>query len=190
MNDSIDSIYTDSKYQMPVEAAGVGIIKQEISCGYACIQLISQWSGGGITEQKLYDYYGGIVTSTGKSFEEEINRQIPSYQIKIYKNLKNTEIIDYVYQSLRDGIPVPCEMAAYYTEKESWTLHYVIITGMDISNDRVTVSNPYGYMGVYTLAEFLNATRFDSYKKMPIFLKLAFGIDIFEKNTIFIMKRI
>ena len=115
-----------------------------------------------------------------------MKKQFPKYKTTMYKYLKNTELIDKVYSSLKEGIPVPFEWAAKY--KEVWTLHYSLIVGMDIPNDKVTVLNPYGLEENITIKEFLNRTSFKAYKNIPFYFKLAFAFGIFEKNTIFIVE--
>ena len=115
-----------------------------------------------------------------------MNKQFPNYKTTMYKYLKSTELIDKVYESLSNGIPVPFEWAAKY--KDEWTLHYSLIIGIDIPNDKITIANPYGYIEEVTIKEFINRTSFESYENMPIFLKLGFGLGIFEKNTIFIVE--
>lgn len=89
-----------------------------------------------------------------------------------------------MYNSLKNGVPVPFEWAAVYGSE--WTLHYTLITGMDIPNNNVTIANPYGYYENIPLEEFLARTRFDAYENMPLFLKLGFAFGIFEENTVFI----
>ena len=71
---------------------------------------------------------------------------------------------------------------------ERWTLHYSLITGLDFQSDEITISNPYGYTEVIPIASFLDRTSFKAYENMPIFLKLGFMFDVFEKNTIFIIE--
>ena len=139
-----------------------------------------------LTEESLYNKYGKVVTSTGNSFCEEMNKQFPQYSTTMYKYLSNTELIDRVYNSLLNGIPVPFEWAA--KNNNEWTLHYSLIVGMDIPNDKVIIANPYGYMEDLTLREFLDRTSFEAYENMPIFLKLGFAFGIFEKNTIFVVE--
>ena len=183
INDDISGIYTDERYSDPVFVNGVDVIKQNVSCGYAVIEMFSSWSGHSVTEKSLYDQYGKVVTSTGNSFCKEMNKQFPEYKTTICKYLKNTEYIDAVYESLSDGIPVPFEWAALYDGE--WTLHYSLIIGADIPADKITVANPYGYYEEITAAELLNRTSFRSYENMPLFLKFGFAFGIFEKNTIF-----
>ena len=183
INDDISGIYTDERYSDPVFVNGVDVIKQDVSCGYAVIEMFSSWSGSSVTEKSLYDQYGKVVTSTGNSFCKEMNKQFPEYTTTVCKYLKNTELIDAVYESLSDGIPVPFEWAALYGDE--WTLHYSLIIGADIPADKITVANPYGYYEEITVAELLNRTSYEAYENMPLFLKFGFAFGIFEKNTIF-----
>ena len=181
------SVYENDKYRSPVSISGIGLVKQEISCGYAVIEMFAKWNGNtDITEKSLFDEYGTIVTSTGKAFDKEMNRQFPEYTTTIQKYLKNEELIDLVYESLASGFPVPFEWAALFGDE--WTLHYSLITALDVPNDLVTIMNPYGYVEEISLQEFLNRTSFEAYKKMPLFLELGFAFGIFEKNTVFIVK--
>ena len=181
--DDYSSVYENEKYKTPIMIDGVDVIRQDVSCGYAVLEMFSSWSGHSVTEKSLYDQYGKVVTSTGIAFCEEMNKQFPEYTTTICKYLKNTELIDAIYENLSDGIPVPFEWAALYDDE--WTLHYSLIIGADIPADKITVANPYGYYEELTIAELLNRTSFEAYEKMPLFLRLGFAFGIFEKNTIF-----
>ena len=181
--DDFSSVYENEKYRTPVMIDGVDVIKQDVSCGYAVLEMFSSWSGHSVTEESLYDQYGKVVTSTSKAFCREMNRQFPEYTTTVCRYLKNTELIDAVYDDLSAGIPVPFEWAALYGDE--WTLHYSLIIGADIPADRITVANPYGYIEELTVAELLDRTSFEAYENMPLFLKLAFAFGIFEKNTVF-----
>lgn len=181
------NIYTDKKYEKAITLNNIDVITQDISCGYAVIEMFAKWNNDmDLTEESLYNKYGKVVTSTGNSFCEEMNKQFPQYSTTMYKYLSNTELIDKVYNSLLNGIPVPFEWAA--KNNNEWTLHYSLIVGMDIPNDKVIIANPYGYMEDLTLKEFLDRTSFEAYENMSIFLKLGFAFGIFEKNTIFVVE--
>ena len=188
INNDFSGILTDEKYIEPVYVDGINVIKQEVSCGYAVIEMFSSWSGNDITETSLYNEYGKVVTSTGQSFCDEMNKQFPQYNTSIHKYLKNTELIDLMYDSLSSGVPVPIEWAALY--ENEWTLHYSLVIGADIPANKITVANPYGYYEELTIEEFLSRTTYEAYDNMPLFLKLGFAFNIFEKNTIFIANEI
>ena len=178
------AVYDDPKYQTPVYVDGVEVITQDVSCGYAVIEMFSAWNGERITEADLYDEYGRVVTSTGSAFCEEMNKRFPEYETSMYSYLTGPELIDKVYDSLSSGVPVPFEWAALY--EDTWTLHYSLIIGLDVPSDIVTVANPYGYIEQISVDEFLDRTSFEAYEDMPLFLRFAFAFDIFEKNTVFI----
>ena len=139
--DDYSAVYTDPKYQNPVKIANVEVIQQHISCGYAVIEMFSAWNGGNVTEDSLYDEYGTVVTSSGKNFCKEMNKQFPEYTTTMHRYVKNSEFIDIMYDTLKSGKPVPFEWAALYGDE--WTLHYSLIVGADIPNDTVTVAKEF-----------------------------------------------
>ena len=191
INDDISSIYSADKYRISVSVNGIEVIKQNISCGYACLELLARWQDKNITEQSLFDQNNGkITTAMGNGFVNEASKQFPELSFKKHTNLKNTELLDKTYDSLKNGMPVPFEFAALYTEegKNVWTLHFAIITAMDIQNDSITISNPYGYAETYSLNDFLRATRYESYENMEFYFKLGFAAGLFSKNTIYIIR--
>ena len=186
--DDYSNIYKDEKYQQSYLIDDIDVIKQDVSCGYAVIELFARWNNNfDLTENSLCDEYGKVVTSTGKSFEKEMNKQFSDYTTTMYKYLKSSELIDKVYSSLANGVPVPFEWAAKY--ENTWTLHYSLIIGIDIASDKITISNPYGYLEEISIDEFIGRTSFKAYEKMPLFLKLGFAFGIFEKNAIFIVEK-
>ncbi len=180
------SVFESEKYKTPVLVEGVEAIEQDVSCGYAVLEMFSAWSGHDLTEESLYKEYGKVVTSTGRAFCAEMNRQFPEYKTEMHRYLKDTELLDLMYDTLSAGIPVPFEWAAQ--RGEEWTLHYSLLIGMDIPDNRITVANPYGYYEELRVDEFLERTRFDSFDHMPLFLKLGFAFGVFEKNTVFTIR--
>ena len=116
-----------------------------------------------------------------------MNKQFPEYTTTIHRYMKNSELIDTVYNNLSKGIPVPFEWAALYGDE--WTLHYSLIVGIDIPGDKVTIANPYGYYEELSLSELLDRTSFEAFEDMPWFLKMGFAVGIFEKNTVFTVEK-
>ena len=186
--DDISGIQDNEKYKTPVYIDGIEVISQDVTCGYAVIEMFASWNGKDITEESLFDEYGSVVTSTGDSFCKEMNKRFPEYSTTIHKYLTNTELIDKIYDSLARGIPVPFEWAALLNGE--WTLHYSLIIGADIPNDKITVANPYGYYEELSVKDFLDRTSFEAYKNMPFYLNFGFAFGIFEKNTIFLTEKI
>lgn len=187
LHDDHSKIYADNKYSDVLYVEGIDVIKQDVSCGYAVIEMFSSVTGEEIMEEQLFDEYGKVVTSTGNAFCDEMNKRFPNYETTMYKYLSDCEVIDMIYNSLEKGMPVPCEWAALYDG--AWTLHYSLVIGMDVQNDKITVANPYGYIEELSIRKFLERTSFESYDNMPIYLKLAFAFGVFEKNTVFIVEQ-
>lgn len=190
INDDYSVVYIDPKYKTPVAVEGIEVIKQEISCGYACIEMISKWLGQPVSEQELLEHNDGrISTAMGSGFRDEMEKQFPQLVTTAFVNLTNTELLGKVYNSLAMDRPVPVQLAALYNdgEKTQWTLHYVLVTEMDVLKDRITVLDPYGYEEDYTIADFLKATRYESYENMELHLRLGFAAGFFDKNTVYIL---
>ena len=195
-DDNVNSLAYTVKYRNPVKAAKeFTVIRQKRSCGYACIEMLSEYLDSElITEESLYEANGKKITaSTTGGFFSELTKQFPGYKITQYKNLKNSELIDKIYESLKNGMPVICAYAAVDKQDENananiWTVHSGIVVGMDLREDEITVVNPYGYTEIYTLNDFLKATRFESYENMGFSLNLGFAAEIYTKNTVYIIE--
>ena len=188
MKNDYSSIYQNEKYQKAVFVQGITVFPQKYSCGYAVIQMIAQWNNNPeLTEEALFNEHGKIVTSTGRALAKEMNSKVPEYKTRMYKYLKNTKLIDKVYDSLAAGVPVPFEWAA--KKDDEWTLHYSLITGLDVPGNKIIVANPYGFVEEISIEDFLSWTSFDTYEKMPLFIRFAFAYGVFEKNTVFILER-
>ena len=183
---NIDYSYlkTDIDYKDEVKVSGVNLVTQHISCGYATIEMMSEFYGNKVTEDQLNDKNnGGVSTSSTGGFLFEINDSIPTQHFHVYNYLKNDELLVNIHDSLKKGNPVAIEWAAKYHEE--WTLHFSLVTALNLSADNVTVYNPYGLIENIHLDEFISRTSFKAFTNMPLFLQFGFAFDAFHKNTIF-----
>ncbi|HBU11511.1 MAG TPA: hypothetical protein DEB31_01895 [Clostridiales bacterium] len=188
IDDDYTAILTDAAYSQPVAVRGVTPIEQEISCGYAVIEMLASRAGKDVTEESLFAANGDkVTTAMGSGFERELAKQFPEYTVRRYENLSNSEVLEKIYVGLANGFPVPIEFAALYGGTE-WTLHFALVTAMDLQNDSIEVVNPYGYIEYYTVEELLAAMRYESYENMPFFLRLGFLAEIFTRNTLYTME--
>ena len=176
----------DTVYQEKVEVTGLELVTQHISCGYATIEMISTYYGEPVSEDYLDSKNGAISTASTDGFINEINRSILSKTFVKRTYLRNDILLKEIHDSLKKNNPVAIEWAAKY-EKE-WTLHFSVVSGLDLANDNVTVYNPYGYIENVTTKEFINRTTFNAYTSMPLFLNFGFAFGAFHKNTIFYAK--
>jgi len=116
--DDYSKVYVDEKYQTPVKIENIEVITQDISCGYAVIEMFSAWNGGDITEESLYDQYGTIITSTGKKFCEEMNKQFPEYKTTWTFKCRNENVhfTPEMVQEIKEQIHAYCQLT--FTEDE------------------------------------------------------------------------
>ena len=175
---------TDKTYSVKAEVSGIELVTQHVSCGYATIEMLSSYYGKKVTEDELSDKNnGGISTASSGGFLKEINASIPGRTFIKREYLKDDELLKSIHNALSSGRPVAIEWAAEYTGE--WTLHFSVVTGLDLAADTVTVYNPYGYIENITAQELLERTSFRAYEKMPLFLRFGFAFGAFDKNTVF-----
>ena len=177
----------DAQYSTKVEVKGIELVTQHVSCGYASIEMLSKYYGDVLTEDDLdARNKGAISTSSSDGFLKEINKSIPTKAFVKHAYLKNDSLLKEIHDSLSSNNPVAIEWAAKY--ENEWTLHFSIVSGLDIKNDNVTVYNPYGYIENITLSEFILRTSFKAYKNLPLFLNFGFAFGAFDKNIVFYAK--
>ena len=189
---SIDNDYSylkdDNEYSLGVSLSKpLNLKKQDVSCGYASIEMISDYYGNKVDEIELSKRNNGaITTQTSDGFLNEINKTIPNKEFVKKSYLKNDELIKEVYGAIKNENPVAIEWAAKY--EDEWTLHFSVITAIDYKNDNVEVYNPYGYIENISIKEFIDRASFKAYEHLPMFLGFGFAYGAFEKNTIFYVK--
>lgn len=177
----------DPEYSLKVETDDLELVTQHISCGYATIEMMSSFYGNKVTEDDLDKKNGGAIsTSTSSGFLKEINRSIENKSFVQRTYLKHDVLLKEIHDSLKNNNPVAIEWAAQ-TEGE-WTLHFSVVSGLDLKNDNVKVYNPYGYIENIKVEEFVDRTSFNAYKKIPFFLNFGFAFGAFDKNAIFYAK--
>ena len=182
-----DYLKTDITYNQKVEVEGVNLVKQDISCGYATIEMMSDFYGNKITEEDLSNKNGGgISTSSTKGFLNEISDSIKNKEFISKTYLKNDEMLKEIHRSLSANNPVAIEWAAKY--EDEWTLHFSLVTSIDIKEEKVIVYNPYDSIENIGISEFVNRTTFEAYEHMPLFLNFGFAFGAFHKNAIFYSK--
>ena len=184
INNKYSNLKNEEEYAHKVEVGDVDLVTQHISCGYATIEMMSDYYGNKVTEDELSKKNNGnISTSSSIGFLKEIRESIPEKTFVRKSYLRNTDFLKEIHVSLEKDNPVAIEWAAKY--EDEWTLHFSLVTALDLANDAVTIYNPYGYIENITIEEFISRTSFHAYKNMPLFLDFGFAFGAFEKNTIF-----
>ena len=176
----------EPNYKEKVELDDFELVTQHVSCGYATIEMISSYYGNVVTEDDLDSRNKTISTSSTNGFYSEIKKSIPGKEFVKHTYLKNDSFLKEIYDSLTNNNPVAIEWAAKF--ENEWTLHFSVVSGLDLENDNVTVYNPYGYIENISVREFIERTSFEAYKNIPLFLNFGFAFGAFHKNTIFYAK--
>lgn len=176
----------DANYKDKVEITGIELVTQHVSCGYASIEMISSFYGNKVSEDDLDARNSAVSTQTSKGFLDEINKSIPSHSFVKRSYLKHDVLLKEVHDAIKDNKPVALEWAAKY--ENEWTLHFSVVSAIDLANDKVTIYNPYGYIENIEVKEFVDRTSFKAYNNMPLFYNYAFAFGLFDKNTIFYAK--
>ncbi|MCL1794956.1 MAG: hypothetical protein FWG34_13950 [Oscillospiraceae bacterium] len=169
INDSISPIVQNVKYKSPAKA-----------------QTDLSWQS-----------FGKISDPTIAAVMGELKKQFPDYEANLKKNLKNSELIDAIYESVESGMPVLCLIAAQDATKAggaaagspAWGIHIGIVAEIDLPGDKIVIGDPYGHESAYSVRDFLKAARFESYENMELFLKFKFAFEIYCKNTIFALEK-
>ena len=105
----------DPIYSQKQEVTGVELVKQEISCGYATIEMMSTYYGSKISEKELSDKNkGAISTSSSDGFLKELRKSIPEQKFAKYSYLNNDVLLKEICIALSDNRPVALEWAAKY----------------------------------------------------------------------------
>ena len=92
INNSYAYLLEDNK--ITNKTIDVPLVKQDISCGYAIIEMLSSYYGNTVTEKDLYDKNNGsISTATTSGFVEEINRTINNANYVSKEYLKNDSLL-------------------------------------------------------------------------------------------------
>ena len=174
----------DTNYSNRVEITGIELVTQHISCGYATIEMMSSYYGNKVDEDALSQKNNGAIsTASSAGFLKEVNRSISNKEFVKESYLKNDALLKKIYASLSHQNPVAIEWAAKY--ENEWTLHFSLVTALDIASDEVIIYNPYGYIETISLDEFISRTSFNAYTNMPLFLNFGFAFGAFEKNAVF-----
>ena len=187
LNTDYSYLKNDEEYSVKVEVEGMELVTQHISCGYACIEMLSTYYGNKVSEDELdAKNKGGVSTSSSSGFLKEVNRSIPTKDFVKKSYLKNDSLLKKIHDSLNNNNPVAIEWAAKY--EGEWTLHFSVVTSLNIAGDIIKIYNPYGSIESISIDEFLNRISFKSYQNLPLFLNFGFAFEAFEKNTIFYAK--
>ena len=179
------------------ELDGIPIMSQET--GYTCyavsMAIVKNCFGVETTENGLRSDLGLLNRSTGMlpkkylTYAKKIFEPL-SYSVSLVNPTSQAEIMNVISDSLESGLPV----VIFYSAKDDWNkphdnTHYAVIYGLDMKNEIVKTSNPYGYLEELSFVELYDGLDFTSYKAMPFSFRLARKVGIVKSNNIFVFEK-
>jgi hypothetical protein len=211
-NDSASALLSRTKFNEGIRVAAFHTENHEVHKGYAGIELVARLSGmgGENREDGMPVPGGGRERWTNSEFYAELKRVFPQYEITRHSGLRNTELVELIFDSLHARNPVIVFHAAeiYIPEFEYETgyghgyeyenedgehkprleMRYSIVSGVELHRDRITLNDPHGLAVRMPLSDFIRSARFEDYE-MSFFETVAFAFRIYQKNTVFIVNR-
>ncbi|GHU39056.1 hypothetical protein FACS1894105_13590 [Clostridia bacterium] len=203
INDSFTAMRSVERYSASVSSAGFASRTSEKSAGYTCIEMLAQSLGQTeITEQSLLESNDDKdLTVSSAGMEKTLKDMFPSYTVTRRANMKNSEMIESIYNSLKNRIPVIVSLAQEVTppeddtesaetlESEEFILTYAVVRAMTLPENTVMVMYADGTRKSLTTEDFLEATRFDNYKNMEFVKKLSVALGTNTKNTAYFLEK-
>ena len=197
-NDAASALLRRAKFDEPVRVAALHSERQERHPGYASIELAAHFFG----MDTIPEPPRGKERWTNAEFYSELNRVFPQYTISRHSNLRNTDFVELIFDTLVAGdiaivfhavsTEVPREGDSESSEDEEvvleWAKRYSIVAGVDLQRDRITLNDPHGFVTRLTLSDFIRATRFEEYDH-TLFEMITFAFRVYQRNTVFVIER-
>jgi hypothetical protein len=184
MNDTTQTLMRKAKYNNYARIRGVHTqVGEEENTGYGSIEILARYFG--LEKTPVPDK--NKQNWNNRDFREELQNIFPEYSITQRSNLRNTELVDLIYDALAAENPVIIFHAAEKPDEEGLEMRYSVVIGMDLANNRIILSDPHGTTLRYTLEAFIRSARFENYE-ITFAQRLLFSFRIYAKNTIFIVE--
>jgi len=179
------------------ELDGIPIISQKT--GYTCyavsLVIIEKYLGIKTSEDELRSELGLTNRSTGMLPNDYLAYARKALEplntsISIVNPVSQTEILNIITDSLERNLPA----IIFYSAKDDWNkphynTHYAVVYGIDMKNETVKISNPYGYLEEISFMDLYDGLDFTSYEDEPISFRMARKMGMVKNNTMFILER-
>ncbi|MFI3206228.1 MAG: hypothetical protein R3Y33_03170 [Clostridia bacterium] len=117
---------------------------------------------------------------TQEDMKLELEDALPDYYVSLMTNMTDYELLDGIYQSLKNGLPV---MVMIIGEDEG-DFCYVVVEKYNANDKVITVKNQNGIKELMSVDKFLTLTRFEAYDiNLTNQIGLIFGK--YNNNTAF-----
>lgn len=163
------------------------------SCGPTTISMVYSYLESPKSEQEIEEDNGLTDRENGmlpSIFQGYLSSSLPSYNVVLTNDITDAEVLKLVYEQISNGLPVPI----YFSTINEWDIpnydtHYSVITGIDMHNRTVFISNAYGYDEEISFEELFNRLKYYNYKNKPIFFSLAQTLQIIKQNNLYILAK-
>jgi len=187
-NDNVQALTRKAKYNNFARIRGLHIhAAEEENKGYGSIELLARYFES--EEMPIPDR--NREPRNNREFRTELQKAFPEYNITQHSNLRNTELIDLIYDALAAENPVIIFHAGANPNEggQNLEMRYSVVIGVNLPNlnNQIRISDPHGITVTYTLDDFIRSARFNNYE-MSFYQRLLFAFRIYAKNTIFIIE--
>jgi len=113
-----------------------------------------------------------------------------SFSVSMLNPTSQAEILNIVTESLVNGLPV----IFFYSAVDDWNkpeynTHYGVIYGIDMSEQIVKISNPYGYLEEISFTELFEGLSFQSFESEPLLFRLGRMVGYIKPNNILVLEK-
>ena len=179
-----------------IELEDVPVYAQQTAytCYAVSMVIVKNYLGADTDEQTLLAESGQQERNTGMlpqeylSFAAQALERLP-YTIVLHNPKSETEILNMVTSSLKEGLPV----IFFYAALDDWNrpnynTHYGVIYGIDMGSEIVKLSNPYGYLEELPFVDFFAGLAFKNYAAEPFIYRIGRIINYIKSNNLFLLE--
>jgi hypothetical protein len=177
------------------ELANIPTVAQETdhTCYAAALVIVKNYLGAATTEDELLSQLGLSDRAQGmlpNEFATYASKALEPMNVSVTQAHPDSpaEALNLIADSLEQGFPT----IVFYAAEDDWhrphfNTHYAVVYGLDLANQELKLSNPYGYVETLSFAEFFAGLDFSNYQDEPFGFRLARLVGMVDTNTVFIL---
>lgn len=171
-----------------VSVEGVPLYEQPdaFTCGITTVSAVASYlKQEDVPPASLIEKYGIKGGMNEYKFYEILQRELPGFQVKFMNDLSDTELVDAIHESLKNGFPVPVFLGSANPYNKPYNdFHASVVTGMDLDTLQVQIANAYGYEEQIPFSEFLNRMAYRG-PNYPLVQKVVLRLGLMPENLMF-----
>jgi len=179
------------------DLVGIPVVAQETpyTCNVASMVIVSSYLGLRTTEHELRSDLDLLTRQRGMlpgDYLYYVNKALAplATSVSLINPTTQTEILNVVAESLDENLPVVMLYSAPDDwNRPHWNTHYAVIYGIDMAQQIVKISNPYGYLEDLSFDDFFAGLDFTDYRNEPLSFRLALQTGWVRRNNLFVFSR-